>query len=59
MVEKPAVTKVELNKKEEDAVQESSTGIVDANKQTENVEKVEERTSESKLKESTQESKKK
>ena len=57
MVEKPAVTKVELNKKEEDAVQESSTGIVDANKQTENVEKVEERTSESKLKESTQESK--
>ena len=57
MVEKPAVTKVELNKKEEDAVQESSTGIVDANKQTENVEKVEERASEPKLEESTQESK--
>ena len=57
MVEKPAVTKVELNKKEEDAVQESSTGIVDADKQTETVEKVEERTSEPKLEESTQESK--
>ena len=57
MIEKPAVTKVELNKKEEDAVQESSTGIVDANKQTENVEKVEERASEPKLEESTQESK--
>ncbi len=57
MVEKPAVTKVELNKKEEDAVQESSAGIVDADKQTEDVEKVEERTSEPKLEESTQESK--
>lgn len=57
MVEKPAVTKVELNKKEEDAVQESSTGIVDADKQTETVEKVEKRTSEPKLEESTQESK--
>ena len=57
MIEKPAVTKVELNKKEEDAVQESSTGIVDANKQTENVEKVEERASEPKLEESTQKSK--
>ena len=44
MVEKPAVTKVELNKKQEDAVQEPSAGVVDANKQTENVEKVEERT---------------
>ena len=57
MVEKPAVTKVELNKKQEDAVQEPSAGVVDANKQTENVEKVEERTSEPKLEESTQESK--
>jgi hypothetical protein len=57
MVEKPAVTKVEINKKEEDAVQESSTGIVDADKQTETLEKVEERTSEPKLEESTQESK--
>ena len=57
MVEKPAVTKVELNKKQEDAVQEPSAGVVDANKQAENVEKVEERTSEPKLEESTQESK--
>ena len=57
MIEKPVVTKVELNKKEEDAVQESSTGIVDENKQAENVEKVEERASKPKLEESTQESK--
>ena len=56
MVEKPAVTKVELNKKE-DAVQEQSTGVVDANKQTETLEKVEERTPNPKLEESTQESK--
>ena len=56
MVEKPAVTKVELNKKE-DAVQEQSTGVVDANKQTETLEKVEEKTPNTKLEESTQESK--
>ena len=56
MVEKPAVTKVELNKKE-DAVQEQSTGVVDENKQTKALEKVEERTPEPKLEESTPESK--
>jgi len=56
MVEKPAVTKVELNKKE-DAVQEQNTGVVDENKQTKALEKVEERTPEPKLEESTPESK--
>ena len=46
------VTKLEIK---EDAVPEQSTGVVDANKQTKDVEKVEERAPESKLEELTSE----
>jgi hypothetical protein len=46
------VTKLEIK---EDAVPEQSTGVVDANKQTKDVEKVEERAPESKLEELTPE----
>ena len=45
------VAKVDLTKKEEDAVQEQKAIVVDENKQTENVEKVEEREPETKLEE--------
>ena len=45
------VAKVDLTKKEKDAVQEQKAIVVDENKQTENVEKVEEREPETKLEE--------
>jgi len=51
------VAKVDLTKKEEDAVQEQKAIVVDENKQTENVEKVEEREPETKLEELTIEEK--
>tara|TARA_R110000787_G_scaffold4854_1_gene18446 strand:- start:1005 stop:2162 length:1158 start_codon:yes stop_codon:yes gene_type:complete len=54
MVNNPEITKVEI-KKQVDAIPEQSTTIVDENKQTETLEKVEERTSESKPEESTKE----
>ncbi len=57
MIEKPAVTKVELNKEKKDAVQESSTGVVDEVKQTKTLEKVEERTPEPKLEKPKEEAK--
>jgi hypothetical protein len=57
MIEKPAVTKVELNKEKKDAVQESSTGVVDEVKQTKTLEKVEERTPEPKLEKLKEEAK--
>ncbi len=49
------VTKIDLTKKEEDAVPKQSTAVVDENKQAADVEKVEERASESKLEELTPE----
>lgn len=50
------VTKLEIKKEEkQDAVPEQSTGIVDANQQAENVEKVEERAPEPRLEEITKE----
>jgi len=49
------VTKIDLTKKEEDAVPKQSTGVVDENKQATDVEKVEERAPESKLEELTPE----
>ncbi len=49
MIEKPAVTKVELNKEKKDTVQESSTGVMDEVKQTKTLEKVEEKVPEPKL----------
>ena len=51
------VAKVDLTKKETDAVQEQKAIVVDENKQTENVEKVEEREPETKLEELTIEEK--
>ena len=51
------VAKVDLTKKEKDAVQEQKAIVVDENKQTENVEKVEEREPETKLEELTIEEK--
>ena len=57
MIEKPAVTKVELNKEKKDAVQESSTGVVDEVKQTKTLEKVEEKLPEPKLEKPKEEAK--
>ena len=51
------VAKVDLTKKEKDAVQEQKTIVVDETKQTEDVEKVEEREPETKLEELTIEEK--
>ena len=52
LTQEKKVTKLEIK---EDAVPEQSTGVVDANKQTEDVEKVEERASEPRLEEITKE----
>ena len=52
LTQEKKVTKLEIKK---DAVPEQSTGVVDANKQTENVEKVEERAPEPRLEEITKE----
>ena len=49
------VTKLDLTKKEEDAIPEQSAGSVDAVEQTKDVEKVEERASEPRLEEVTEE----
>tara|TARA_R110001592_G_scaffold5556_1_gene30687 strand:- start:871 stop:2019 length:1149 start_codon:yes stop_codon:yes gene_type:complete len=49
MIKEQSINKVDLTKKEQDAVQEQSTVNVDENKQTTTLEKVEERTPESKL----------
>ena len=49
------VTKVDLTKKEEDAIPEQSTGNVDAVEQAKDVEKVEARTPEPRLEEVTEE----
>ena len=49
------VTKVDLTKKEEDAIPEQSAGSVDAVEQTKDVEKVEERAPEPRLEEVTEE----
>ena len=57
MVEKPEVTKVELKKKEEYAIPEQSTTVVDENKQTTSLEKVEERAPEPKSEKPTEEKK--
>tara|TARA_Y100000114_G_scaffold150911_1_gene166934 strand:- start:44 stop:1210 length:1167 start_codon:yes stop_codon:yes gene_type:complete len=55
LTQEKKVTKVDLTKKEDNAVSEQSTRVVDENKQTEDVEKVEERASESRLEEITKE----
>ena len=52
LTQEKKVTKLEIK---EDAVPEQSTGVVDANKQTEDVEKVEERASQPRLEEITKE----
>ena len=52
LTQEKKVTKLEIK---EDAVPEQSTGVVDANKQTEDVEKVEERAPEPRLEEITKE----
>ena len=56
LTQEKKVTKLEIK---EDAVPEQSTGVVDANKQTKDVEKVEERASEPRLEEITKEVKNK
>ena len=53
--EQKKVTKVDLTKKEEDAIPEQSAGSVDAVEQTKDVEKVEERAPEPRLEEVTEE----
>jgi len=49
MIKEQSINKLDLTKKEQDAVQEQSTINVDENKQTTTLERVEEKTSESKL----------
>ena len=55
LTQEKKVTKVDLTKKEDNAVSEQSTRVVDENKQTEDVEKVEERAPEPRLEEITKE----
>ena len=55
LTQEKKVTKLEIKEEKKDAVPEQSTGVVDANKQAENVEKVEKGTSEPRLEEITKE----
>mgnify|MGYP003115532917 CR=1 FL=1 len=55
LTQEKKVTKLEIKEEKKDAVPEQSTGVVDANKQTEDVEKVEERASQPRLEEITKE----
>ena len=55
LTQEKKVTKIDLTKKEDNAVSEQSTRVVDENKQTEDVEKVEERAPEPRLEEITKE----
>jgi len=55
LTQEKKVTKLEIKEEKKDAVPEQSTGVVDANKQTKDVEKVEERAPEPRLEEITKE----
>jgi len=55
LTQEKKVTKLEIKEEKKDAVPEQSTGVVDANKQAKDVEKVEERAPEPRLEEITKE----